>query len=127
VVLNAGIVDRRSTNDLSIGFTQNDVAGEVEVLTLIKKDGTLVGKLANKPPTQQSTFFNIGGINQNTNVTSLGLIYTQQFDSFREFLQKITGEYRRNQQNKAKEEKPAPAVASKNKEAIIPEKKNKKK
>ncbi len=125
VILNAGIVDRRSTNDLS--FTKNDVGGEVEVLTLIKKDGTLVGKLANKPPTQQSTFFNIGGINPNTNVTSLGLIYTQQFDSFREFLQKITGEYRRNQQNKAKEEKPAPAVVSKNKEAVITEKKNKRK
>jgi len=42
--------------------------------------------------------------NQNNNVTSLGLIYTQQFDSFKEFLQKITGEFRRNQQKKAAQE-----------------------
>ena len=128
VILNAGIVDRRSTNDLSpILFTKNEVGGEVEVLTLIKKDGTLVGKLANKPPTQQSTFFNPGGINQNTNVTSLGLIYTQQFDSFREFLQKITGEYRRNQKKKAEQEKSEPAEISPNKEAVIPDRKLKKK
>lgn len=97
IVLNAGIVDRRSTNnDLSpIGFSNATVGGEVEVLALIKKDGTLVGKLANKPPTQQSIFNT--GINQNTNVTSVGLIYTQQFDSFREFVQKISGKARRDE------------------------------
>ncbi len=96
VVLNAGIVDRRSTNDLSpIGFTRDNVGGEVEILTLIKKDGTLIGKLANKPPTQQGLFLNtpLGG-SQNNNVTSLGLIYTQQFDSFREFVKRLTGTYK---------------------------------
>lgn len=103
IVLNAGIVDRRSNNDLSlIGFSKNNVGGEVEILALIKKDGSLVGKLANKPPTQQNVFIS-SGINQNNNVTSLGLIYTQQFDSFREFLQKITGEYKKIQQQKTAE------------------------
>jgi len=105
IVLNAGIVDRRSNNDLSlIGFSKNNVGGEVEILALIKKDGSLVGKLANKPPTQQNVFITSGGINQNNNVTSLGLIYTQQFDSFREFTQKITGEYKKNQLKKAAKE-----------------------
>ena len=109
VILNAGIVDRRSTNDLSpIGFSRNNVGGEVEVLGLIKKDGTLVGKLANKPPTQQNNFFNTG-ISQNNNVTSLGLIYTQQFDTFGEFLRKITGQYKKTQKQKEEEEKPEPA------------------
>jgi len=129
IVLNAGIVDKRSTNDLSpIGFTRNNVGGEVEVLALIRKDGTLVGKLANKPPTQQNTFFNTG-VSQNNNVTSLGLIYTQQFDSFREFVQRISGKYNRNLKKKAEEEKKTPPVSKQpvNKEAVPPEKKNKKK
>jgi hypothetical protein len=111
VIVNAGIVDRRSTNDLSpIGFSRNNVGGEVEVLGLIKKDGTLVGKLANKPPTQQNNFFNTG-LSQNNNVTSLGLIYTQQFDSFGEFLRKITGQYKKTQKQKEAEQRPEPAKA----------------
>ncbi len=126
VILNAGIVDRRSTNDLSpIGFTRNNVGSEVEVLTLIRKDGTLVGKLANKPPTQQNIFNT--GFNQNTNVTSLGLIYTQQFDSFSEFLKRISGEYKRTQKKKAEEEKSKSAKPVPIKDAIISDKKTKKK
>jgi hypothetical protein len=128
IVLNAGIVDKRSTNDLSpIGFSRDNVGGEVEVLALIKKDGTLVGKLANKPPTQQS-IFNSNTANQYTNVTSFGLIYTQQFDSFREFLQKISGKIRREEKKKkealkkktSEEEKKSTEVQTPaNKEAII--------
>jgi hypothetical protein len=128
VILNAGIVDKASRNDLSpIGFTSNNVGGEVEVLTLIKKDGTLIGKLANKPQTQQYSFANI--TNQNNNVTSLGLIYTQQFDSFQEFLQRITGQYKKAEKKKADEKKSEPAASknSINKEAVIIEKKNRKK
>jgi len=124
VILNAGIVDRTSASDLSLGFTTNNVGGEVEVLALIKKDGTLIGKLANKPPTQQNNFFNTG-FSQNNNVTSFGLIYTQQFDSFNEFLKKITGQYKREQKKKADEErsKSADSVLTPNKDAIIIEKK----
>lgn len=134
VILNAGIVDKRSRSDLSpIGFSSNTVGGEVEVLALIKKDGTLVGKLANKPPTQQNIFRT--GISQNTNVTSLGLIYTQQFDSFREFVQKISGKIRREETKKkleaekktAEERKPSPAVeVPVNKEAVINDQKKQK-
>ncbi len=103
IVANLGIVDRASVNDFSpIGFNKDNVGREVEILGLIKKDGTLVGKLANKPPTQQSVFAN-PGVNQNLNVTSLGLIYNQQFDTFKEFLQKITGKYRRDQKKKEAE------------------------
>jgi len=129
VILNAGIVDRRSTNDLSpIGFASNNVGGEVELLALIKKDGTLVGKLANKPPTQQNNFFNTG-LSQNNNVTSFGLIYSQQFDSFKEFLQRITGQHQKIQKQKADEEKPAPAAAktADNKDAVITDKNKKNK
>ncbi len=130
IVLNAGIVDKQSTNDLSIGFNKNNVGGEVELLALIKKDGTLVGKLANKPPTQQSIFIN-SGINQNNNVTSIGLIYSQQFDNFRELLQKISGQYKRNIRKK-KEEEEAKKDAGKTKqlpakEAVLGDKKNSKK
>ncbi|WEK18661.1 MAG: translocation/assembly module TamB domain-containing protein [Candidatus Pedobacter colombiensis] len=136
IVLNAGIVDKRSTNsDLSpIGFNGNYVGGEVEVLALIKKDGTLVGKLANKPPTQLSIFNTIQS--QNTNVTSLGLIYTQQFDSFKEFLQKITGKIRREEKKKKleaqkktaeDEKKPSAVQQPANKEAIINDQKKQKK
>lgn len=129
IILNAGIVDKRTTNsDLSpIGFDSENVGGEVEVLALIKKDGTLVGKLANKPPTQQS-IFNFAQ-SQNTNVTSFGLIYTQQFDSFKEFFQKITGKIRREEKKKkladkkktAEDDKKPSAVQqpTNNKEAIL--------
>ncbi|MGF1924545.1 MAG: translocation/assembly module TamB domain-containing protein, partial [Bacteroidia bacterium] len=103
VVANLGIVDRASENDFSpIGFNKDNVGREVEILGLIRKDGTLIGKLANKPPTQQSVFAN-PGVNQNLNVTSLGLIYNQQFDTFKEFLQKISGKYRRDQKKKEAE------------------------
>ncbi|MES2652852.1 MAG: translocation/assembly module TamB domain-containing protein [Bacteroidota bacterium] len=103
IIANLGIVDRASVNDFSpIGFNKDNVGREVEILGLIKKDGTLIGKLANKPPTQQSVFAN-PGVNQNLNVTSLGLIYNQQFDTFKEFLQKITGKYRRDQKKKEAE------------------------
>ncbi len=121
LVLNAGIVNRGSTNDLSLnGFSRNNVGGEVEVLGLIKKDGTLVGKLSNKPPTQQ-TIFTTSGINQNNNVTALGLVYTQQFDSFREFLRKITGQYKRDQKKKARQGETPKTRQLINKDAILKE------
>jgi hypothetical protein len=124
VIVNAGIIDRQSINDFTpIGFNRDNVGREVEILGLIKKDGTLVGKIANKPPTQQSIFAN-PGIDQNANVNSLGLIYNQQFDSFSEFLQKVTGKYKRDQKKK-EAEKTKELV---NKEAIINQsKKNQKK
>jgi hypothetical protein len=57
-------------------------------------------------------------------VNSLGLIYNQQFDSFSEFLQKVTGKYKRDQKKK-EAEKTKELV---NKEAIINQsKKNQKK
>ncbi|WP_442588882.1 translocation/assembly module TamB domain-containing protein [Pedobacter sp. AW31-3R] len=128
VIVNAGVVDNRSSSDLSLGFTKSNVGGEFELLGLIKKDGTLIGKIANKPPTQQSIFVN-AGVSANTNVTSLGLIYSQQFDNFREFVQKVTGKYRRDQQKKAaeQEQKPKKAVQSMNKEAVLNEQKTPKK
>lgn len=128
IIINAGVVDRRSSSDLSpIGFTRNNVGGEFELLALIRKDGSLIGKIANKPPTQQSIFINNVN-NPNTNVTSLGLIYSQQFDNFREFIQKVTGQYRKNQLKKQAEErekqKPKQSI---NKEAILTEQKTLKK
>jgi len=122
IIANLGIVDRESVNDFSpIGFNKDNIGREVEILGLIKKDGTLIGKLANKPPTQQSVFAN-PGVNQNLNVTSLGLIYSQQFDTFKEFLHKITGKYRRDQKKKEAEA----AKEKVNTEAILNEtKKNK--
>jgi hypothetical protein len=118
LIVNAGIVDRNSLNDFSvIDFSKNNVGSEVEALFLIKRDGSLTGKLANKPPTQQSIFLN-SGISATANVTSFGLVYTQQFDTFKEFLQKITGSYRRNLKRKQSEQ-PVKTNKSINKEAII--------
>jgi len=116
VILNAGIMNTQNANDLR--FSKDNVGREVEILALIKKDGTLIGKLANKPPTQQSIFAN-PGIDQNTNVNSLGLIYSQQFDSFSEFIQKVTGKYKRDQKKKEAEK----AKQLLNKDAIINESK----
>lgn len=118
VVINAGIVDRnKSSTDYSLGFS-NNIGKEVEILGLIKKDGTLVGKFAYKPLTQQSIFSN-PGIDPNDNVFSFGLIHSQQFDTFNEFIQKITGKYRRDQKKKEAEK----AKEKLAKEAIINESK----
>ncbi len=102
IIVNAGITDiSKSSIDNTIGF-RNEVGREVEILGLIKKDGSLVGKIANKPPTIQSIFAN-PGINPYQNITSIGLIYNQQFDTFTELLQKISGKYRREQKKKEAE------------------------
>ncbi|RDC56033.1 translocation/assembly module TamB [Pedobacter chinensis] len=123
LIINAGIVDRNSLNDFTIiDFNRSNVGGEVEGLFLIKKDGSLLGKVANKPPTIQSIFSN-PGIDQNKNVTSFGLVYTQQFDTFREFIQKISGSYRRNLKRK-QGEAPVKTNKSINREAIINQSKN---
>ncbi|MGM9477091.1 translocation/assembly module TamB domain-containing protein [Pedobacter sp. GSP4] len=118
LVINAGIVDRNSVNDFTIiDFSKDNVGREVEAVFLIKKDGSLTVKAANKPPTQQSIFLN-SGISPTANVTSFGLVYTQQFDTFKEFIQKISGSYRRNLKRK-QAEKPFKNNKSISKEAII--------
>lgn len=118
VIISAGITDiSKSSIDNSIGF-RNEIGREVEILGLIKKDGSLVGKIANKPPTIQSIFAN-PGIDPYRNVFSLGLIYNQQFDTFTELLQKISGKYRREQKKKEAEKEKQRIE----KEAILTEKK----
>ncbi|MBC6112646.1 translocation/assembly module TamB domain-containing protein [Pedobacter fastidiosus] len=117
LIINAGIVDRNSLNDLTIIDFSKNVGSEVEALFLIKKDGSLTGKVANKPPTQQSIFLN-SGISATANVTSFGLVYTQQFDTFKEFIQKLSGAYRRNLKRKQAEQ-PVKTNKSINKDAII--------
>lgn len=116
LIINAGIVDRNSVNDFTvIDFSKDNVGREVEALFLIKKDGSLTAKAANKPPTQQSIFLN-SGISPTANVTSFGLVYTQQFDTFKEFIQKISGAYRRNLKRK---QSPVKTNKSLNKDIII--------
>ncbi len=116
IILNAGIVDNsKSATNTAIGFA-NSVGREVEILALIKKDGSLVGKVANKPPTIQSIFAN-PGIDPYKNITSFGLIYNQQFDTFTELMQKISGKYRKEQKRKELEQKNQKLKL--NKEAII--------
>ncbi|WP_231492131.1 translocation/assembly module TamB domain-containing protein [Pedobacter sp. Leaf170] len=122
LVINAGIVDRNSLNDFTVIDFSKNVGSEVEALFLIRKDGSLIGKLANKPPTQQSIFLN-SGISSTANVTSVGIVYTQQFDTFKEFLQKLSGAYRRNLKRKSAEQ-PVKTNRSINKEAIINQNKN---
>ncbi|MCX2492792.1 translocation/assembly module TamB domain-containing protein [Pedobacter sp. PF22-3] len=118
LIINAGIVDRNSVNDFTvIDFSKDNVGREVEALFLIKKDGSLTMKAANKPPTQQSIFLN-SGISPTANVTSFGLVYTQQFDTFKEFVQKISGAYRRNLKRK-QNQTPVKTNKSISKEAII--------
>lgn len=113
IVVNAGITDlSKKTNDNTQNL-QNERGTELEVLGLIKKDGSLVGKIANKPPTIQSIFAN-PGIDPYKNIFSLGLTYSQQFDSFREFLHKITGKHKNDTPKKENR-----SNTPKNLEAII--------
>ncbi|MCX2575755.1 translocation/assembly module TamB domain-containing protein [Pedobacter sandarakinus] len=122
LVVNAGIVDRNSVNDFNVIDFSRNVGREVEALYLIKSDGSLTVKAANKPPTQQSIFLN-SGISPTANVTSFGLVYTQQFDTFKEFIQKLSGSYRRNLKRK-QSEAPVKTNKSLSKEVIINQTKN---
>ena len=88
----------------------------LSILGLIKKDGSLVGRVANKPPTIQSIFAN-PGIDPYKNITSIGMIYSKQFDTFAELMQKISGKYRKEQKRKEAEKKKKKL----NKEAILNE------
>ncbi|GAB1463767.1 translocation/assembly module TamB domain-containing protein [Pedobacter sp.] len=126
VIISAGITDiSKSSIDNAIGF-KNEVGHELEILGLIKKDGSLVGKIANKPPTIQSIFAN-PGIDPYKNVFSLGLVYNQQFDTFGELLKKITGNYRKEQKEKERNKRQEKAKKL-SKEAILNEsKKNQRK
>jgi hypothetical protein len=107
-----------NTTDFTPSLFGNNVGREVEILGLIKKDGTLTGKLANKPPTRQSVFAN-PGVDPNVNVTSLGIVYSQQFDTFSEFIKKITGKYKKEQQQKEAQQ----AKDKLNKDALLNESK----
>jgi len=119
IILNAGLVNNNSnTTDFTPSLFGNNVGREVEILGLIKKDGTLTGKLANKPPTRQSVFAN-PGVDPNVNVTSLGIVYSQQFDTFSEFIKKITGKYKKEQQQKEAQQ----AKDKLNKDALLNESK----
>lgn len=118
IILNAGLVNNNITTAFTPAFLGNNVGKEVEILALIKKDGTLVGKLANKPPTRQSVFAN-PGVDPNINITSLGLVYSLQFDNFNEFIQKITGQYRKAQKQKEEQQ----ATERLNKEAVTNDRK----
>jgi hypothetical protein len=105
VIVNAGFTDfNKNISDNNPGM-RNEIGSEVEILALIKKDGSLAGKIANKPPTIQSIFAN-PGVDPYKNVMSIGLTYTQQFDTFREFLQKITGKYQKEQRKKGAKNAP---------------------
>lgn len=123
LIINAGIVDRNSLNDFTVIDFSRNVGSEVEALFLIQKEGNLIAKAANKPPTQQSIFLN-SGISPTANVTSFGLVYNQQFDSFKEFIQKITGTYRRNLKRKQAAEGPVKTKKTLNREAILNDQKN---
>lgn len=130
IILNAGLVNNtnnaNNVNDVN-KTTENrpndyktSIGREVEIQGLIKKDGSLIGKLANKPPTIQSMFTNPG--DPSANINSFGLIYSQQFDSFGEFFKKIIGKYQ-----KELKEKDAAKQHKKEQEAILNENKKKQK
>ncbi|WP_443937929.1 translocation/assembly module TamB domain-containing protein [Pedobacter sp. MW01-1-1] len=120
LLINAGFSGRNTLNDLAVAdFTKSNIGGEIEAIYLIRKDGTLTAKVANKPPSQQSIFLN-SGISTTANVTSFGLMYTQQFDTFKEFLRKISGAYRRDLKRKQASEPTKNTNKNMSKELINP-------
>lgn len=115
LVLTGGVTDRTSSNSDFADFNfigNSSVARDVELLYLIKKDGSLVVRASNK--LNNRNFLNINSVEY---VSALGLVYRKDFDSFNELLSFLVGKRREEQRKQEQED-------LRNKAAIKPEEKN---
>lgn len=76
----------------------NDFTRDAELSFDIRKDGSLVGKLFQRPANRD--FFNL---NSDIYINGTSLVYTQEYDTFDEFLKKTFGRGKKDEKQKQKE------------------------
>ncbi len=77
----------------------NDLTRDAQMTYDIKKDGSLVGKIFNRPSNRD--FFNL---NSDIYSNGVGLVYVQEYDTFKEFLQNTFGKAKKKTEDEEKEE-----------------------
>lgn len=77
----------------------NDLTRDAQMTYDIKKDGSLVGKIFNRPSSRD--FFNL---NNDIYTNGIGLVYVQEYDTFREFIQNTFGRRKKKTEDEQKEE-----------------------
>ncbi|MEO5911026.1 MAG: translocation/assembly module TamB domain-containing protein [Pelobium sp.] len=76
----------------------NDFTRDAELSFDIRKDGSFVGKLFQRPANRD--FFNL---NSDIYINGTSLVYTQEYDTFDEFLKKTFGRNKKDEEQKQKE------------------------
>ncbi|WP_052017055.1 translocation/assembly module TamB domain-containing protein [Arcticibacter svalbardensis] len=101
LVITGGVTDRRAElNDLNI--IGNSVARDVELLYLLRKDGSLNLRASNR--LNNRNFLNP----DQEYISAIGLLYRQDFETLNEFLRALVGKRRRDER-----QLPAPIPVSK--------------
>ncbi|HTN19106.1 MAG TPA: translocation/assembly module TamB domain-containing protein [Pelobium sp.] len=77
----------------------NDLTRDAQMTYDIKKDGSLVGKIFNRPSNRD--FFNL---NSDIYTNGVGLVYVQEYDTFKEFIQNTFGRAKKKTEDEQKEE-----------------------
>ncbi|WP_237739848.1 translocation/assembly module TamB domain-containing protein [Pedobacter arcticus] len=77
----------------------NDLTRDAQMTYDIKKDGSLVGKIFNRPSSRD--FFNL---NNDIYTNGVGLVYVQEYDTFKEFIQNTFGRAKKKTEEQEKEE-----------------------
>ncbi|MBU2046767.1 MAG: translocation/assembly module TamB, partial [Bacteroidetes bacterium] len=93
-------------NLFTSGFSNVSLDGQITYD--INKDGSFVGKLFQRPANKD--IFNLG---TDVNIIGFGLVYTQEYDTFNEFIQKTFGRSKAKKEEKKdipQEQKPSPVI-----------------
>lgn len=102
LIITGGVTDRRTElNDLN--FIGSSVARDVELLYLLRKDGSLNARASNRP--NNRNFLNP----DNEYISALGLVYRQDFENLREFLRALIGKRRRDERRQLPTPTPSPS------------------
>ncbi|RKD17319.1 hypothetical protein BCY91_03730 [Pelobium manganitolerans] len=89
--------DYFNNNFFTSSFT--DLTRDAQMTYDIKKDGSLVGKIFNRPSNRD--FFNL---NSDIYTNGVGLVYVQEYDTFKEFIQNTFGRAKKKSESEQKEE-----------------------
>ncbi len=77
----------------------NDLTRDAEMTYNIRKDGSLVGKAFQRPANRD--FFNL---NNDIYINGFGLVYTQEYDTFKEFIKSTFGRKKKNSPEEEKQD-----------------------
>ncbi|MFC5282990.1 translocation/assembly module TamB domain-containing protein [Pedobacter alpinus] len=86
-------------NDNVFNSSFNDLTRDAQMTYDIKKDGSFVGKIFNRPSNRD--FFNL---NSDIYTNGVGLVYVQEYDTFDEFLKNTFGRGKKKTEEEQKEE-----------------------